>query len=63
MALGTSQQRDCCGILCHNSRIWHLAIAVSFEVPDAARRTTTYIADHHSGRRHGWSSATAGPDL
>jgi len=31
------------------NRVWHLAVAVSFEAPDAARRTTTYIADHHGG--------------
>ena len=34
-------------IPCHNGHVWHLAIAVSFEVPDAARRMNTYIADCH----------------
>ena len=33
----------------HNGHVWHLAIAVSFEIPDAARQTTTYIADRHGG--------------
>ena len=44
-------------ILCHNGQVWHLAIAVSF------CRTTTHIADHHGGRRRGWSSEAAGADL
>jgi len=44
---------------CHNGCTWHLAVAVSFEVPDAARRTTIYIADCHGGQRCGWSSAAA----
>jgi len=47
-------------ISCHNGRICS-AVAVSFEVPDATGRTTTYITDRHGGPLwRGWSSAAAG---
>jgi len=35
----------------------------SFQVPDAARRTTTYTSPTATAVQHGWSSAVAGADL
>ena len=39
-------------IPCHNGRVWHLAIVVSFEVP---------IANRHGYQRRGWSSTDDHP--